>query len=752
MKQVLQNLRTGETTVADVPIPAANPGTVLVRTAASLVSAGTERMLVEFAGKSLVGKARSRPDLMRQVLDKARREGLLTTVEAAFNRLDQPMALGYSSAGTVITVGEGVQDIRAEQRVACAGGGYAVHAEFARVPRNLLAPLPEGVDFEQAAFATLGSVALHGFRLAQAQLGERVAVIGLGLLGLLATGIAQAAGCEVLGIDLDPVRVELAQKMGGTGVLRQQAESAAISFSKGRGCDAVLICADTPSADPVELAGIIARERARVVAVGAVGLNIPRKTYYEKELFFVNSRSYGPGRYDPSYEEAGHDYPIGYVRWTEGRNLEAFVDLLASKRLDVRPLISHRFPIEQAPQAYELITGKSQEKYLGVLLIYPDSDRPDENGAAADTLVLKQPGGTGVERLMLAGAVDKVRLGVLGAGNFASAVMLPAIQKLPEIELIGIASGAGMSAQHAARRFGFRYASGDEVQITLDPEINTVAVLTRHHLHASQTLASLRAGKHVFCEKPLAISAEELVQIRTVLNPAGEDADAPSSVPASPAPLLMVGFNRRFAPLAVQLAQFFQDRHEPLVASYRVNAGYLPSTHWLHDPQQGGGRIIGEACHFIDFLTFLVGEPPRRVVTRGLLDEGHYQEDNVVMTFEFPDGSLGTVTYLANGDKSFPKERLEAFCAGSVAVLDDFRSLELVRDGKRQTIRSPLRQDKGHRAEWQVFSKALLAGGPPPIPYGQLLAVSWAALSAVEALHRGEAVDIPPVSHRGDHP
>ncbi|HLF88883.1 MAG TPA: zinc-binding alcohol dehydrogenase, partial [Anaerolineales bacterium] len=356
MKQVLQSLRTGETTVADVPIPTPKPGTALVHTAVSLVSAGTERMVVDFAQKSLVGKARSRPDLVRQVLDKVRREGLLTTLDATFNRLGQPMPLGYSSAGTILALGEGLEGFKVGDRVACAGGGYAVHAEYALVPQNLLAPLPEEVDFESAAFVTLGAIALHGFRLAEAQLGERVAVIGLGVLGLLAVEIARAAGCEVFGVDLDPDRVQRATRLGAVAVPRQDAEARADAFSSGRGVDAVLICADTSSDDPVHLAGMIARDRARVVAVGAVGFNIPRKPYYEKELTFLTSRSYGPGRYDPAYEEGGQDYPIGYVRWTEGRNLEAFVDLLAGGRLDVHPLITHRIPIDRAPAAYQLIT------------------------------------------------------------------------------------------------------------------------------------------------------------------------------------------------------------------------------------------------------------------------------------------------------------------------------------------------------------------------------------------------------------
>lgn len=733
MKQLLQNLRSGETTVAEVPVPTPQKGEVLVRTAASLVSAGTERTLVSFAEKSLAGKARSRPDLVRQVLDKARREGLVTTVEAAFNRLDQPMPLGYSSSGVIAELGEGVEGLRVGQRVACAGGNYAVHAEYAVVPKILVTPLPDSVDFEAAAFTTLGAIAMHGFRLAEPQLGERIAVIGLGLLGLLTVQIARAAGSAVLGIDLDPARVELAERLGVEAVVRSQAVEAAGAFSRGRGCDAIIICADTSSADPVELAGVIARDRARVVATGAVGLQIPRKIYYEKELSFVNSRSYGPGRYDPSYEEGGHDYPIGYVRWTEGRNMEAFVDLLASRQVNTGALVTHRFPIEQAPEAYEIITGRKKEPFLGVLLTYPPTE-PVETG-----------GMPGLDRRVWMAAAPAaetagVQVGVLGAGNFASAVLLPALKKIPAVSLMGIASASGLNAQHAAKRFGFRYATSDEREIIADPQVNTVAILTRHNLHARQVLAALQAGKHVFCEKPLALTPEELDEIAAALqhlSGAGEE--------ETRRPLLMVGFNRRFAPLAQQLKAFLKGRQEPLYAHYRINAGYIPSSHWVHDPEQGGGRIIGEGCHFVDFLTFLVGAPPAAVSAQGLPDGGRYREDNVVMTFAFPDGSTGVVSYLANGDKSFPKERVEVFCGGRVAVLDDYRSLETIQDGRRQTFRSRLKQDKGHQAEWEAFSRAVLAGGPPPIPYSELIGVTGATFKAVEALHSGtrEAIEIP---------
>jgi predicted dehydrogenase len=715
MKQLLQNMRTGKTTVEEVPVPQLRLGMALVKTAASLVSAGTERMVVEFAEKSLVGKARSRPDLVKQVLDKARREGLVSTVEAAFNRLDQPMALGYSSAGIVTALGAEMSGFRVGQRVACAGGGYAVHAEYALMPRNLLAPLPDAVDFESAAFATLGAIALHGFRLAKPQVGERVVVIGLGLVGLLTVQMAATAGCRVLGVDLDPQRVKLATRFGIQAVLRDRAESTAQAFSANCGADAVIICADTPSDDPIQLAGAIARDRAKVVATGAVGLNIPRKLYYEKELAFINSRSYGPGRYDPTYEESGQDYPLGYVRWTEGRNLEAVVELLASGKLDVKPLITHRFPIERAAEAYEVITGKNDEPFLGVLLSYPE---------VSSTPVSRVTFRAHATRPL---TPDTVKLGVLGAGLFANATLLPAIKKVSDIQLVGIASAGGLHAQHSAKKFGFVYATSSDNEIINDPDINTVAILTRHDTHADLVVKALKAGKQVFVEKPLAITSDQLLGISKQLLKTDNV-------------LLTVGFNRRFAPLAQQLSAFLKNRTEPLFAHYRLNAGYLPPNHWTQDPAQGGGRLIGEGCHFVDFITFLVGQAPVSVSAVALPDNGKYRQDNLSMTFTFADGSVGVVDYLANGDKSFPKERLEVFCGGKIAVLDDFRSLELVSGGRRKAIKSA--QDKGWQHEWVVFTKAILEGSAPPIPYEQLLGVTRATLAVVESLRSSNSVEL----------
>ncbi|MEA3325932.1 MAG: bi-domain-containing oxidoreductase [Chloroflexota bacterium] len=719
MKQLLQNIKTGETEIAEVPVPHPAEGSALVRTAASLVSAGTERMVVEFAQRSLVGKAQSRPDLVQQVLNKARREGLLTTIEAAKNKLNQPMALGYSSAGTIIQTTPGLQGFRAGDRVACAGGGHAVHAEFSSVPQNLMIPIPDSVDFEGAAFAAVGAVALQGFRLSGVQVGSRVAVIGLGLLGLLATGIAAASGCLVLGIDLNPERVALAKQMGAhTSVTRGEAVQAALSLSRGRGMDAVLICADTSSNDPVELAGAIARDKAKIVAVGAVGLEIPRKPYYEKELELIVSRSYGPGRYDLNYEEKAQDYPVGYVRWTLSRNMEAFLDLLAGEKLNVSPLITHRIPISEGKRAYALLTG--EETYLGVLLTYDEQPPPEENripNMQAPTVRVK-PG-------------EILALGVLGAGNYAHATFLPVIKKLGGIAPIGIISASGTSAHHAAKRFGFGFAASDPESVLQDPVINLIAILTRHNLHTPQILNALNAGKHVYCEKPLAITWDQFDQVTEILQKENQ-------------PLLMLGFNRRFAPMAAHLKAFIDQRQEPLFAHYRVNASKLPADHWLIDPEVGGGRIIGEACHFIDFLTFLVGEVPTEVSTQGLPDDGQYCEDNVVINFRFPDGSLGVVTYLANGDKSYPKEYLEVFSGGRIAVLHDWRKLELINKGKRKMMRHLMRQDKGHLGAWKAFLAAVQGDKAPPIPYNQLVGVSFASFSAVESLRNGEKIQITP--------
>ncbi len=738
MKQVLQHARTGEISVVEVPAPKLLSGCVLVRIAASLVSAGTERASSEFASKNLLQKAQARPDLVRDVIAKVRRDGLLPAVATVRSRLDQPSALGYSSSGTVIAVGEGVTDINVGDRVACAGAGYAVHAEFACIPRLLAAKIPDDrVSLEEAAFSTVGAVTLHGIRTGEVKLGDVVAVIGLGLLGQLTVQALKAAGCRVIGTDLQQTRVDLALRLGADFASTSSAAFGELCFehSRGHGADVVLIAAETQSSDPVNLAARVARDRAVIVAVGTVGLDIERKLYYEKELDFRIPRSYGPGRYDAAYEQKGRDYPIGYVRWTENRNMDAFLQLLAEQKLDVKSLITHKFPVERAQSAYELITGKGGEPFLGVLITYPNDSQETRR------LELVPKSGT------VARSDEKAALvGLLGAGSFANAILLPAMKQVDGVSLIGVCAANGSHARHAAEKFGFRYCATDEEQILHDSTLNTVVIATRHHLHAAQVLAALRVGKHVFCEKPLCLNEEELSEIADVYGS-----------PSPSRPILMVGFNRRFAPLAVRMKSFLTESGEPLAMHYRVNAGYIAPDHWVNDPEQGGGRILGEVCHFVDFLSFLAGSVPLEVQTRSVANNGRYSDDNVILSLHYANGSQGTISYLANGDKVFSKERIEVFGGSAVAVLEDFRTLELVRHGKRQMERSRLQQDKGHRGEWEAFAAAIRGGGESPIPFDQIVTSTLATLKALESRASGQAVAIDAAfltglgSHRSDH-
>jgi predicted dehydrogenase/NADPH:quinone reductase-like Zn-dependent oxidoreductase len=734
MKQLFQDARSAEITIVEVPAPKLLAGCVLVRTAASVVSAGTERASSEFAGKNLLQKARMRPDLVRDVLSKIGRDGLLATVSTVRSRLDQPSVLGYSSAGTVVAVGEGVADLNPGDRVACAGAGHAVHAEFACIPRLLVARIPSlSVTFDEAAFTTLGAVALHGVRNAEAKLGDIVAVIGLGLLGQLTVQILKAAGCCVLGMDISAERAELAVRLGADAVSTSSAgfQDLCLQHSAGHGVDSVLITAQTESNDPVNLAGAVARHRAVVVAVGTVAMDIPRRSFYEKELDFRVSRSYGPGRYDSTYEQKGIDYPMGYVRWTETRNMEAFLKLLADRRLNLHALVTHRFSIARAHAAYDLITGKIREPFLGVLITYPES----ADDARNISLPTSHRPVTGQQA---------VRVGVLGAGVFATSTLLPAIKRVGGVEMIVASAANGSHARHAAQKFGFRSCTTDEHEIFNNPAVNTVVIATRHHLHAEQVVAALHAGKHVFCEKPLCLNEEELRGIIAAH-------DAPHSEQLSTRRILMVGFNRRFAPLAIRLKSFLRETREPLALHYRVNAGFLPADHWLNDPQQGGGRIIGEVCHFVDFLCFLADSSPVEVETRSLANPGQYSNDNVVCSLRFANGSHGTISYLANGDKSYPKERMEVFGGGSVAVLEDFRRLELVRGGKKRLFRSLLRQDKGHRGEWQTFVSAIQIGAESPIPFREIVSSMRATFALEESRCLGQPIAVPAAHDlRGD--
>ena len=721
----------------EVPPPALAPGGVLVRNTVSLVSAGTERLMVEFARKGLLGKAKERPDLVRQVLSKARRDGVISTLETIRTRLDIPVPLGYSSAGTVIAVGEGVDRFQPGDRVACAGAGYASHAEIAFIPANLAAKLPEGVDFESAAFTTLGAIALQGLRLAELELGETVAVIGLGLLGILTVQLARASGCQVIGMDPNPERCRLAKQFGIDEALPDAAgfASSCRHLTDNYGADKVIVTASTKTSEPLALAGEVARDRATVVAVGATGMEIPRETYFKKELTFRISRSYGPGRYDPEYEKKGRDYPIGYVRWTENRNMQAFLQQVGAGQVDLAPLITHRFPIEEALKAYALITGKTDEPYLGILLTYPPAPAQEEE------LIAGRPASPVSRRPDRPYAAPDALLGIgfLGAGQFAVSTLIPALKKSPLVRLVGVCTQTGVSAQNIKNKFGFHYATTVEQEVITDPDIDVVVIATRHNLHCRQVIASLEAGKHVFVEKPLCLNREELEKIsKTYTEVCGGG--------NSHKPVLQVGYNRRFSPMAHELKAFFQGVREPLLIHYRVNAGYIPPDHWVHDPQEGGGRIIGEVCHFVDFLIFLAGSLPKQVGAVALPNQGRYRDDNVAVTLTFANGSVGVITYAANGDKAFPKERVEVFGGGATAVLDNFRRLEMVKDGRRNVSMSRLRQDKGFSSEWAAFLQAVRdPNAPAPLTFQEIRATSLITFGIMDFLHQNASISIFPI-------
>ncbi|KAA5602532.1 bi-domain-containing oxidoreductase [Blastochloris sulfoviridis] len=708
MKQILQNLRSGETELAEVPSPAVPAGHLLIRTTRSLVSAGTERMLLDFGRASLIDKARQQPDKVRMVLEKVKTDGLVPTLEAVRSKLDQPLALGYCNVGHVVEVGRGVSGFAVGDRVASNGK----HAEIVAVPVNLCAKVPDAVSDDQAAFTVLGAIALQGIRLAQPTLGETFAVTGLGLIGLVAVQLLRAHGCRVLGLDFDPERLALARAFGAETVdLAAGADpvAAAAAITRGHGVDGVIITAATKSSEPVHQAALMCRKRGRIVLVGVTGLELSRADFYEKELTFQVSCSYGPGRYDPAYEQKGLDYPIGFVRWTEQRNFEAVLDMLADGRLDAMALVSHRFAIEEAERAYEIVGGA--ERSLGVLLSYRDDPEALLETAQARTVVMPAP-------RVAKGVGRAVSVGVIGAGNYATGVLIPAF-KAAGARLKTVASNAGVSGVHAARKFGFEAATTDVESVLADAAVDAVVITTRHDTHAELVVRALQAGKHVFVEKPLALKESEIDAI---------DAAYRAACARGAAPLLMVGFNRRFAPHVVRMKALLAPLHGPRAMVMTVNAGAIPADHWTQDRQTGGGRIIGEACHFIDLMRHLAGAP---ITARHLQPMASETGDTATITLGFADGSIGTVNYLANGNKGVAKERLEVFAAGRILQLDNFRALYGF--GWSGFRRMKLwRQDKGQGACAKAFLEAIRMGGSAPIAYDELIEVGRTSIGLAQ--------------------
>ncbi len=715
MKQVLQNLKDGATEVAEVAAPRARAGGLLIRTRASVISSGTERMLVEFGRANWIDKARSQPEKVRQVLDKVKTDGLLPTIDAVRSKLDQPLPLGYSSAGVVLDVGAGVTGFQVGDRVVSNGP----HAELATVPANLCAKIPDHVDDESAAFTVIASIALQGVRLAQPTLGECFVVTGLGLIGLITVQLLRAHGCRVLGIDFDQQKQAIARGYGAETVDLSSGEdpiSAAEVFSRGRGIDGVLITAATKSNEPVHQAALMCRQRGRIILIGTVGLELARADFYEKELSFQVSCSYGPGRHDPQYEEQGHDYPIGFVRWTEQRNFEAVLDMLATGALQTQSLVAHRYPIEDAGTAYDVLAGGSAG--LGIVLRYADATvRSDAELTGLRTLqhiTTALPSG------------QRPRVAVIGAGNYSTRSLLPNLAQ-QQVTLDVIASSGGVSSFHAAKKFGFRRSTTDTASLLRDPAIDAVIITTRHDTHVPLADRALGAGKHVFVEKPLAIDREGLEQLRATYESFTGDTRQP---------VLSVGFNRRFAPQAVKMRSLLAGTRERQAIVMTVNAGELPADHWLNDPAVGGGRLIGEGCHFIDLARYLVGHPIARVQATAL-GSPRGPRDCVTITMDFTDGSTATLHYLANGHQSFPKERIEVFCGGRILQLDNFRKLRGFGWSGFNKL-NLWRQDKGHAACLEAFFAAVEKGGPSPVPFAELCEVTEASFQAVEQLQAGK--------------
>jgi predicted dehydrogenase/threonine dehydrogenase-like Zn-dependent dehydrogenase len=709
MKQVIQNFKSGELSVADVPPPALARGFVLVRNHFSLISAGTERSTVSTAQASLLGKARQRPDLVKQVLESFRKDGFGETLKRVRTKLETLKELGYSSAGTVLASLDTQGRFKPGDRVACGGGGYASHAAVVTVPQNLIVKVPEAVGLDAAAFTTLGAIAVQGVRQANPRIGELVCVIGLGLLGQITAQILRANGCQVFGVDTTESMVALAAEHSCHAARRRSdpgLDSAFAAFTGGRGFDSVIITAATQSTDPLELATAILRPKGVIVIVGAVPMNIPREPYfYKKELELKISCSYGPGRYDPSYEEGGQDYPYGYVRWTENRNMEAFVKLLENRSLDVQPLVTHVFDVEQAENAYDIVTGKISERHLGILLKYSEEGK-------------SHPVEPAQQAVSAPGAIPGI--GFIGAGSFAQKFLIPFAQQGGP--LISVVTSRGVTAKSVGEKFRFKSHSTDVDDVIANPSINTVFVATRHDTHAGFAVAALEAGKNVFVEKPLAIQEDELAD---VLKAACRRSDC----------RLMVGYNRRFSPLAQQARRVFQAVATPLVINYRVNAGFIPKEHWTQT-EQGGGRILGEVCHFVDLMQFLTGSEPASVYALSVAANNAQMpdEDNVVISVNFQNGSVGHITYVASGDKALSKERIEIFGGGQSFIIDDFRVGEHYTNGTRRGIKSP---GKGHQQEVEAFLRAIREGQPSPIQLDSLVLTSLATFAVVDSLRTG---------------
>ncbi len=711
MKQLIQNFKTGELYVDEVPVPSLSNGFVLIENKFSLISSGTERSTVKVAQASLLGKAKQRPDLVAQVLQNIRKEGISATLKKVQTKLDSLKALGYSSAGVVLASMDKNSRFQTGDRVACAGQDYASHAEVVSVPQNLVARIPDNVSFEEAAFTTLGAIALQGVRQAEPRLGENVCVIGLGLLGQLTCQLLRANGCHVLGIDLSDRLINLAKEYSADIAVnrnRPDLEEFCASFTNGLGFDSIIITAAAPTNDPIELAAELSRKKGKVIIVGAIKMDIPRDPhFYRKELDLRMSCSYGPGRYDSSYEEDGIDYPSAYVRWTEQRNMEAFLGLVSKKLINLRPLITQQFEIDEAEKAFDIVLGKIQEPHIGILLRYPENQQKTQT------------------RIQIV-ETDKIKtanitVGFIGAGSFAQSYLIPSA-KANGAAMHTVCNARGITSKNVAQKFGFSFSSSSSEDIVNSAEINTVFIATPHNSHASLVAAALRAGKHVFVEKPLSIDYAGLDEVQ-------EARKVSKGV-------LMVGFNRRFSTAAQEIRKRISLLREPVVMNFRVNAGIIPKEHWIQKQDVGGGRIIGEMCHFFDLMEYMSGARPIKVYSESIKSENDKfaNQDNVTISVKFENGSIGTLTYVSNGDASLPKEKLEVFCGGFVGIIHDFRSAVIHNNGKETKMEC---NGKGHREEVNAFMNAIQNSGKDPIPFDSIVRTTLVSFKSIESLITG---------------
>ncbi|MBL7086870.1 MAG: bi-domain-containing oxidoreductase [Candidatus Cloacimonetes bacterium] len=693
MHQLTQNLKTGKMEILEVPFPALNKGQILVRNYYSLISAGTEGMKVVTARKGYIGKAKEKPEQVKQVIDTLRKEGFSSTYKKVMNKLDALSPLGYSTSGVIEAIGESVSGFSIGDRVACAGADIANHAELVSVPENLIAKVPDNVDLKHAAYTTVASIALQGIRQADLRLGESCAVIGLGLIGQLTVQMLKASGIKVFGIDIDQNPVDLAKKSGADLVFLRSdnsLEEAIWDASNGYGVDAVIITAATTSLDPVNFAGILCRSKGKVVIVGAVPTGFDREIYYKKELELKMSTSYGPGRYNPNYEEKGLDYPIGYVRWTENRNMQAFLQLLADQKIALSFLTTHTFDFEKATDAYQMIMDKS-EPYIGILLKY-DTHKELEREV--------------FKKLPIKYQKSDVNIGFIGAGTFAQNSLLPNIKNA---NMVAVSTHQGHSTRNVADKYGFHIATGDSDNIINNKDVNTVFIATRHNLHAEYVIKSIKAGKNVFTEKPLCMNEKELEEITELYKNANKNENEDGS-------RVMVGFNRRFSPHIQKIKKIFSSG-QPKAINYRINAGAIPADTWIQDKEIGGGRIIGEVCHFVDLAMFIADSLPHSLSANAIMDvQGLLDTLNVNISFK--DGSIANVSYFANGSKKLKKERFEVFSNGVTAIIDDFKELHIYE--KRHKKSKLINQDKGHKEEVKQFLNSIREGNPAPIPFKEV--------------------------------